>query len=100
MIARLHEYHPKLAWSTFSTRADALLAPLGAVAPLALTQWLPDAFWDVLPPDELEAWLKAHVPAQLSANVARGMDTVRIRTLEKATLVHAADAFLAARTHD
>jgi hypothetical protein len=47
-----------------------------------------------LPLDDLEAWLKAHIPAQMAPNLARGMETARLRLAEKTALVQAADQFL------
>lgn len=100
MIAELQEYHPKVAWTAFSAHAQELLAPAGALEPLFLTQLIPGYFWNSLPPGQLEAWLRAHVPAQLSANIAKGMETVRFKILEKKTLMKAADTYLAAHAHD
>jgi hypothetical protein len=65
------------------------------LAPLAMSQMIPQFLWDSLPPDQLEAWIKARVPAQMSDNVAKGMDGVRFRLAEKQSLVAAADAYLA-----
>jgi aminopeptidase N len=95
MIGTLHDHHPQLAWSVFSSHAEKLLSPLGALAPLALAQEVPEIFWDSLPADQLEAWLKSHTPAELAPNIERGMEGARFRALEKATLVPAADSYLA-----
>jgi aminopeptidase N len=95
MIAILHNHHPQLSWSLFSTHAESLLSPFGALAPLALSQEVPQVFWDSLPADQLESWLKSQVPAELAPNIARGMESARFRALEKAALVPAADSFLA-----
>jgi aminopeptidase N len=95
MIIGLHNDHPQLAWSTFSAHADMLLAPFGHLAPLVTAQYIPQYLWNCLPPDQLEAWLKAHVPAQMSDNVAKGMEAARFKASEKQMLVAAADAYLA-----
>jgi aminopeptidase N len=95
MIMELHNQQPQLAWSTFSGHAQLLLSPFGQLAPLAMSQMIPQVLWDSLPPEQLEAWIKARVPAQMSDNVAKGMDGVRFRLAEKQSLVAAADAYLA-----
>jgi hypothetical protein len=73
-----------------------LLAPMPKFAPLITAQYVPAYFWDCAPPDEIEAWVRAHVPAEMSANVARGMEAARFNRLEKDALVPAADAFVRA----
>jgi aminopeptidase N len=95
MIIGLHNEHPQLAWSTFSGHTDMLLSSFGQLAPLVIAQSVPQFLWDSLPPDQLEAWVKAHVPAQMSDNVAKGMEICRFKVSEKRLLVTAADAYLA-----
>lgn len=97
MIATLSLENPRLSWDTFSAHAQTLLSPLGALAPLVLTQQVPPIFWNSLPLDQLEGWLKSHVPAEMAPNIERGMDDARFRVREKAALVPAADAYLAAK---
>jgi aminopeptidase N len=97
MIAQLQEEQPKLAWDSFAENQERLLAPMGALAPVILTQYMPEMFWNSLPPDQLQAWLKAHVPADMNDNVERGMQAVRFKVSEKAALVPAVDAYLASR---
>jgi hypothetical protein len=60
-----------------------------------MSQMVPQYLWDSLPPDQLEAWIKVRVPAQMSDNVAKGMDAARFKLAEKQSLVAAADAYLA-----
>jgi hypothetical protein len=97
MVATLQNAQPALAWSTFSANVDMLLAPLGHTGPLVLAQYIPDFFWNSLPLDQLEGWLKAHVPAEMSPNVAKGMEGARFKASEKAFLVPAADAYVASK---
>ena len=90
---------PRLAWATFSGNIGPLLSPYGSLAPLFEAQYVPQIFWDSLPPDQMEAWLKAHVPAEMSAQIAKGMQGARLRVAEKAQLVPEAGAYLAAQAH-
>jgi aminopeptidase N len=93
-VARLAALHHELAWTTFSNNAEMLLAPNPKYAPLILAQYVPVYFWDCLPLPQLETWVRAHVPAEMSANVARGMERARFNMDEKVNLVPAADAYL------
>jgi hypothetical protein len=45
----------------------------------------------------MEAWLKAHVPAEKSPQIAKGMQGARLQVAEKAQLVPEAEAYLAQR---
>ena len=97
MVLTLQNAQPALAWSIFSANSDMLLAPLGHVAPLFVTQYVPDFFWNSLPLDQMEGWLKARVPAEMSPNVEKGMEAARFKASEKAFLVPAADAYVASK---
>jgi hypothetical protein len=55
---------------------------------------VPGYFWDCLPLDQLEAWVRAHVPAEMAATIAHGMETARFNGTSKQTLVPAADAYV------
>ena len=98
LVMQLANDHPLLAWTTFTDNVDSLIAPFPGLATLILSQSCPEAFWDSAPLDEIEAWIRAHVPAEMSDNVARGMDTARFKLEQKKALAQAADAFVAARS--
>lgn len=91
--------HPRLAWSTFNGNVGPLLSPFGSLAPLFEAQFVPQIFWDSLPPDRMQAWLEAHVPAEMGPQIAKGMGGARLRVAEKALLAPEAAAYLAARSH-
>ncbi|MGH8297146.1 MAG: ERAP1-like C-terminal domain-containing protein, partial [Steroidobacteraceae bacterium] len=97
MFMSLRSAHPKLAWDVFSGNAARLLAPFGELAPLFEAQYIPQMFWNSLPADRMQAWLEAHVPAQMGPQIAKGMEGARFQVALKKRLVPEADAFLAAR---
>jgi aminopeptidase N len=96
LIVALAERHPALAWRTFTANADLLLAPYPKYAPLITSQDVPEVFWDAADPQALEAWVRARLPAEMSVNIARGMEALRVRRAERAMMVPAADAWVAA----
>jgi len=96
LVFGLARYNPQLAWSTFSDHVDTLMAPFPSFAPLMISQYVPMAFWDSLPLDQLESWARAHVPAEMAVNVDRGMESARNRLSEKQAMVAAADQYLKA----
>jgi hypothetical protein len=52
-------------------------------------------FWRSVPLDELESWVKGHLPKEMAADIARGMETARFKMTEKGLLVQAADRYVA-----
>jgi aminopeptidase N len=94
MLAWLANQHPALAWSTFTANIERVLAPLQPAGPVILAQYCPEIYWDALPLDQLEAWIKDRAPAELAPNLARGMETARYRLAQKTRLSQSADAFI------
>jgi aminopeptidase N len=94
LVFGLADEHGHLSWSTFTLHVDSLMAPFPGSAPLRIAQYVPSLYWDSVPLDQLEAWVRAHVPTEMSANVERGMETARFRLSEKQALVPAVDTYL------
>ncbi len=94
LVLRLARQHHELAWIIFSNHTDTLLAPFPSFAPLMIAQYVPAYFWDSVPLDQLDAWVRSHVPAEMAANVDRGMETARFLLSEKQALVAAADDYV------
>ena len=97
MIGTLRRDHPQLGWSTFSDHAEMLMSPFGNLAPLFEAQFVPQLFWNSLPPDKMEAWVRAHLPAEMSDYIEKGMEGARFQYSLKQQLVPAADAYVASR---
>jgi hypothetical protein len=73
------------------------MAPFPSFAPLIVAQYVPAGFWDSVPLDQLEAWVRAHVPAEMSDNVDRGMESAHFKLSEKQALVPATDQYVGLR---
>jgi len=97
LLLGLASEHHELAWAAFTNNADAVLSQYPGMAPLIMAQYIPTAFWDAVPLDQLEAWVRSRVPAEMSANVDRGMESARFMLSEKQALVPAADAYVHSR---
>jgi aminopeptidase N len=94
LVFQLARDHQQLAWATFVANSDKLLAPDPMFAPLISAQYMPQVFWSGVPLADVEAWARAHVPAQMGPVVDRGMESARLQLREKGILVQQADAFL------
>jgi aminopeptidase N len=100
LILGLAREHPRLSWDTYIAHQDQLTKSISSeVRPLLLAQGTPAAYWDALPLDQLEAWVRANIPKGASGNLARGMETAHHLAAQKLALVKAADAYLASAMH-
>lgn len=97
LIGRLSDWHPLLGWNTFTGHNETLMKPLSNFAPQIMAQSMPEIFWNAAPLDEIEAWVRAHVSAEMAPQLARGMDTARFRVALKKALVPAADGYVQAQ---
>jgi aminopeptidase N len=98
LIVRIGTDHPALSWATFTQHAAALLSPFTRYVPLISAQQVPGWYWNGVPMPEIEAWVRAQVPAEMGSNIERGLQTVRFRLDQKARLLPAADAIAGADT--
>jgi len=94
LVAMLDDENPALSWETFTHNADALLAAFPQYAPLIVAQQVPEIFWNAVPLDTLETWVRERTPAPMQPNVTRGMEVARFKLAEKTALTHAADAYV------
>jgi aminopeptidase N len=94
LIVQLAAENPTLSWRVFRDNNERLLKPFVMSGPIIIAQYVPAGYWAAVPPAEIEAWVRAHVPPEMGPNVDRGMETLHFRLAEKERLVRAADAFL------
>lgn len=87
--------NPALAWMAFRDHVDQLMAAHPQYRPLLLAQYVPEALWNAVALDELEAWLKIRVPPEMASNLSRGMQAARFKLRKRTEMVAAADAYLA-----
>lgn len=91
MIGALTHEHPALGWRLFSAHAHELLVSQGTFEAFAEAQVVPQIFWNSAPLDQIEAWVRSKVPAEMAPVVARGMAAARLRIAQKELLVKEAD---------
>lgn len=95
LIEELQREHPLLAWDAFTAHWEALVAPHQPFGPIYVAQDSPGIFWNSVPLEQLESWVKAHAPAEMTMEIARGMETARFRLDLKARLNKAVSEFAA-----
>jgi aminopeptidase N len=95
IVGALTEEHPALGWRMFSEHAHELLVSQGTFEPLMEAQYVPQLFWNSAPLDQIEAWVRSKVPAEMAPEMARGMTAARLKVSEKELLVQEADKLAA-----
>ncbi len=93
LIAELADWNRQLSWETFTAHSKELLALDPTYAPLILSQKVPEFYWDALPLEELERWVRSQLPPEMAPNIARGMEAARQRVAQKALLVRQTDEY-------
>jgi aminopeptidase N len=97
LLGALADQHPKLAWDLFTRNVDMLMAPVQPFGPLYLAQYMPELFWRAAPADELEAWIKQRVPAEMAPQLARGMEAARFKHSEQQLMQKSAETAITAK---
>ncbi len=93
LILLLAREHQQLAWKTFTEHSKQFLGPHSPYDALIMAQYLPEDFWSGIPLDQLDTWIRAHVPAEMSDTVNRGMQAARYKAAEKRVLLSSAAAW-------
>ncbi len=77
-VAAAADWNPKLAWSVFQAHTPELTRRFSLFEKiLTLSNTVPGVFWDATTPDQIEAWLKANLPANAATYIAKGMTRAR-----------------------
>ena len=97
LIIELAGENQELSWSVLRENSERLLKPFVMEGPLLLAQYVPAVYWSGVPDAQIETWIRAHVPDEMSSSIERGMETVRFRVAAKARLIRESDAFVADR---
>jgi aminopeptidase N len=93
-VMTLSPEHQLLSWRTFTTNSEMIMKSATTFGPLIIAQYVPEGFWSGVPLSDVESWVRAHVPAEMSDVVDRGMESARFRLAQKTVLVRQADSYL------
>ena len=95
LILTLANEHPDLSWQRYTANLETLMAPTPQYRSMIIAGSTPGYFWNSVPLDQLDAWIRKNVPAGMSKNVDRGMESARLKVHQKSMLVAAADQVVA-----
>lgn len=94
MVFGIADHHQQLAWKAFTEHTDQLLAYSPEFAPLIISHGTPSVFWPGIPLQDLEAFMRAHVPANMEPEVQRGLQAAKARLRRREILVGEMDRWL------
>jgi aminopeptidase N len=97
LVASLANQHQHLSWQTFTSNTELLTKAQTTFAPLLIAQYVPQMYWSGVPLTEVESFVRAHVPAEMSDVVDRGMESAHFQLTRKTLLVREADSYVQQR---
>ncbi len=98
LVLALSAEHPQLSWTTFTGQFDKLTAANPGNRPNVLAKTAPEVFWNSIPLETLQSWIRAQVEPGMLDTLAGSMETARFRQNEKVRLVEAADRIVGKRS--
>jgi aminopeptidase N len=94
-VATAADWNPRLAWAAFQAHADAITR---GFTPTGMATAVPGIFHDAAPPEQIESWLKAHLPAQAAPAIAAGMSRARTDAAARTRLRESLQTYLSTKT--
>jgi len=94
LVAQLAREHQRLSWQTFTANTDQIMKSQTMSAPIVIAQYVPQIYWSGVPLPEVEKFVRAHVPAEMSDTVDRGLESARFKLAEKTLLLREADSYV------
>jgi aminopeptidase N len=97
LVASLSNEHQHLSWQAMTGNLEALTKAYSTIAPLLIAQTLPQVYWSGIPLQDVESFVRSHVPKEMGEVVDRGMESARYQLTRKSLLVREADGFVQQR---
>ncbi len=94
LVFNVADRHQRLAWQAYIGHSDQLLAYNPMFAMMTIAQTSPLVFWSGIPLSEIEAFMRAKVPADMGPEVERGLQSAKVRLRRREILVRETDAYL------
>ena len=95
VVSSVARENPKLAWTFLNQNTDKIFAPMSAVERTWAVTSVAGSFATMIPASDIQAYLKAHVPAENAAEAKRTMDDVTTRQAVEDWLLPQIDAYVA-----
>jgi len=95
IVAIVGQDHPEMAWAFMKANNDKIFGSLSEFLRIPYVTGVAGSFWRGVAPDDIEAYMKANVPADAAAQVAKTMEDVHLSVAERTRLVPQIDAYVA-----
>lgn len=95
IVSFVAQQNPQMAWQFYTQNVDKLLSSQSEFEKIGALTGVAGGFATLIPADQIEAFLKSHVPAAASAEIAKTMEDVHTRQSIEDRLLPQIDAYLA-----
>lgn len=97
IVAIVGQDHPEMAWAFLQKNNAKLFGGMSEFDRIPYVTGIAESFWRGVRADEIEAYMKANVPAAASAQVAKSMEDVNLQLEHRTRLLPQIDAFVKAQ---
>jgi len=94
IVSAVGSEHPQEAWTFLKANSNKLFGAASAFERVAFVSGTAQAFWQGIPADQIEAFLKANVPSGGDKEIAKAMVNVRTNQQLAARLVPQIDSYV------
>jgi aminopeptidase N len=98
IVGAVAQEHPKESWKFLNDNADKIFAPMSAFERVGAVSQVAGGFATLIPADQIEAFLKSHVPPDAAGEAKKTMDDVHTRQAVEDRLLPQIDAFVQSQT--
>lgn len=95
IVLSVGQDHPRLAWEFLQKNRQQLFGSLSAFERTGAVSGIAASFWRGVPASQIDAFLKANVPAEAGSEIAKAMEGVHLNLQHRARLLPQIDAYAA-----
>ncbi len=94
IVAIVGQDHPETAWAFLQKNNAKLFGGMSVFDRIPYITGIAESFWRGVPAGDIEAYMKANVPAAASNQIAKSMEDVHLQLEHRARLLPQIDAFV------
>ena len=98
IVGAVAQEHPQDAWKFLNDNSDKLFSSMSAFERVAAVSGVAGQFATLVPADQIDAYLKSHVPPDAAAEVKKTMDDVHTKQLVEDRLAPQIEAFVTSQS--
>jgi aminopeptidase N len=98
IVAFVAQQNPQMSWKFFTENSDKIFSSMSGFERVAAITQVAGGFATLIPADQIEAFLKAHVPTDAAAEIKKTMEDVHTKQAVEDRLLPQIDAYVASQT--